>query len=209
MRAKTLIQELAQILDNGGECEKSEISAKIKEIFADKIKEHKITAKRIEECLPRKYKRSYRSKCELSSHLKKAENIKIQDSNMKDTVDNKDGSVLLMNYDSGHNNFSGNRENIEIDAEGPKVFERQDYETPIDNANLHRILEENNELREAVKRQTVIVMGDKISSTEIEFQIPKEKYDEIKKAMTDSKYFCCMTFDEWDYDKSSIRHFSR
>lgn len=41
-----------------------------------------------------------------------------------------------------------------------------------------------------------MVMGDKISSTEIEFQIPKEKYEEIKKAMIDSRYFCCMTFDK-------------
>lgn len=120
-----MIQELAQILDNGGKCEKSEISAKIKEILAEKIKEHKITAKWIEECLPREYKRSYRSKSELSSLLKKAENIKIQDSNVKDTVDNRDGRVLLMNHDTGHNNFSGNRENIVTDTKSPKVFERQ------------------------------------------------------------------------------------
>ena len=59
MQAKTLIQELARRLDEAGKCDKNEISAKIKEILADKIKEHKITVKWIEECLPKEYKRRY------------------------------------------------------------------------------------------------------------------------------------------------------
>jgi hypothetical protein len=37
-------------------------------------------------------------------------------------------------------------------------------------------------------------MGDQIGATEMEFKIPKVKYYEIKEAMTNSKYFCYLSF---------------
>jgi hypothetical protein len=76
-------------------------------------------------------------------------------------------------------------------------FEMQEFETSIDNTDPYQILKEKNrQLREALKRQTKMVMGNQIPATEMEFTIPKEKYDEIKGAMDDSKYFCYSTFDK-------------
>jgi hypothetical protein len=197
IRAKNLILDFAQKLDELGKCEKSEISTKIKEILADQINGNKISSKWIEECLPRKYKRKYTRKSELSSLSKKTDG-KVQDSDVIDTIDNDDGSALLINHDTGHSDSSdNNRENTATDVASSRGFEIQEFETSIDNTDPYQILkDENRELREALKRPTKMVMGDQIPATETEFKIPKEKYNEIKQAMVDSKYFCSMTFDK-------------
>jgi hypothetical protein len=39
------------------------------------------------------------------------------------------------------------------------------------------------------------MMGNQIQSNEMEFMIPTEKYYEIKEAMSKSKYFTYITFD--------------
>ena len=57
--AKSLILELARLLDETKQGTQSQICTKIKEMLADKIKEGKITKKRIERCLPQEYKRTY------------------------------------------------------------------------------------------------------------------------------------------------------
>ena len=64
--AKSLILELARLLDETQRCEQCQISRKIKQMLKDKINEGKITGKWIEECLPQEYKRKY-AKSELSS----------------------------------------------------------------------------------------------------------------------------------------------
>ncbi len=53
-------------MDEEGLCERDQISRTIKKILKDKIQEHKITEKWIEECLPQEYKRQY-TKSEASS----------------------------------------------------------------------------------------------------------------------------------------------
>ena len=128
----------------------------------------------------------------------KAENNNIQDNKVRDTVYNRDGSVLLINSVKEHNNhLDNNREGIETNEVSSRGFERQGYETSIDNIDLdHALYEENRELREALKRQTAMVMSDQIASTEVEFKIPREKYNEIEEAMADSKYSCYVTFDK-------------
>ena len=133
--------------------------------------------------------KKYRSKSELSSLLKKAENNKVQESKVIDTLDNRDGSGRLINRDTENNNFSDtNRENIATDVPNSRGFERQGCETSIHNIDPdHALFEENRELREALKRQRAMVMGDQIASTEMEFKIPKERYNEIEEAMVDSK----------------------
>jgi hypothetical protein len=57
--AKSLILEIARLLDETKQCKQSQICTKIKEILADKIKEGKITKKWIEHCLPQVYRRRY------------------------------------------------------------------------------------------------------------------------------------------------------
>ena len=65
-QARELILEIAKHLDDGGLCERNQISRTIKKILIDKIQAGKITEKWIEECLSPEYKRQY-TKSELSS----------------------------------------------------------------------------------------------------------------------------------------------
>jgi hypothetical protein len=69
-----LIHELARRLDESKVCERDQVSRKIKEILKDEIREGKITAKWIEDCVPTEYKRKYTTKSEVSSLSK--ENMK-------------------------------------------------------------------------------------------------------------------------------------
>ena len=50
-KAKDLIHELARRLDESKQCERDQVSRKIKEILEDKINKGKITEKWIEDCL--------------------------------------------------------------------------------------------------------------------------------------------------------------
>jgi len=70
-----LILELARRLNEEKSCEQNKISQIIKEILKDKIKEGKITAKWIEECLPSEYKRKYTTKSEQSSLSRKKKDL--------------------------------------------------------------------------------------------------------------------------------------
>ena len=67
VKAKDLIHELARFLDESKQCERDQVSRKIKEILKDKIREGKITAKWIEECLSPEYTRKYTPKSEVTS----------------------------------------------------------------------------------------------------------------------------------------------
>ena len=71
-KAKELIHELARHLDESKQCERDQVSRKIKEILKDKIREGKITAKWIEDCLPSEYKRKYTTKSEDTSLSKES-----------------------------------------------------------------------------------------------------------------------------------------
>ena len=193
VQAKTLIQDLARRLDESTKCEKNEISSKIKELLADKIKEHKITEKWIEECLPSEYKRKYTRKSELSSLSKQVENVSAQSDNI---IDNGDGSALLINHNAGHGNPSNNSENKPKVASCSKDLERQECEISNDNTDPYQILqEENRQLKETISEQTKVMMGNQNQSNQMEFMIPREKYYEIKEAMNKSKYFTYVTFD--------------
>ena len=71
--AKSLILELAKLLDGTKQCRQSQICRKIKEMLKDKIHEGKITGKWIERCLPQEYRRRYAKSelCSLSRNAKK------------------------------------------------------------------------------------------------------------------------------------------
>ena len=56
-RQRILYMNSRARLDESKQCERDQASRKIKEILKDKIREGKITAKWIEDCLPPEYKR--------------------------------------------------------------------------------------------------------------------------------------------------------
>lgn len=73
--AKTLIQKLANELDERKLCKTDEISRKIKQTLKDEIREGKITARWIEDSLSGKYKRPYCKKCEVGSLFEEASTV--------------------------------------------------------------------------------------------------------------------------------------
>ena len=92
----TIIKELARRLYEDNICEKEKISQIIKYLLLDKIKKYKISARWIEECLPRDYKRKYNIKSEQSSLSKKkmsitneGKTIVVDDTNSIPIIDNK------------------------------------------------------------------------------------------------------------------------
>ena len=63
---KQLVLQLATHLDEGKKCEIHLICTLIKKLISDKVKEGKVSARWIEDCLPNEYKRIY-SKSEFTS----------------------------------------------------------------------------------------------------------------------------------------------
>ena len=111
-------------------------------------------------------------------------------------IDNGDGSALLINHNTGQSDSPNNIENITTDIANSRGSEIREYETSIDSTDPYQILqEENRQLKEVLSKQTKVMMGNQIQSTEMEFMIPTEKYYEIKGAMSKSKYFTYITFD--------------
>ena len=58
------------------------------------------------------------------------------------------------------------------------------------------LVEENNELKEALRRQTAIQSADQVSQSELEFTVPKARYEELRNAMDESKNLVYLVFDK-------------
>ena len=92
--AKSLILELARLLDETKQCRQSQICRKIKEMLKDKIHEGKITGKWIERCLPQEYRRRYvkSEQSSLSGKAKRLEKIIIVDNKGKTVAGDEEPS---------------------------------------------------------------------------------------------------------------------
>lgn len=130
MKAKDLIHELALRLDESKRCERDQVST-IKEIMKDKIREGKITAKWIEDCLPPEYKRKYTTKSEVSSLSKE---------NMKEIeVDARGNSIS-----EPESNIFGF---IETSSENQSILQPHQEILEADNSELMRHLQQSTTAR--------------------------------------------------------------
>lgn len=115
VKAKDLIHELARHLDESKLCERDQVSRKIKKILKEEIKEGKITAKWIEDCLSPDYTRKYTPKSEVSS-LSKENRKEI----VVDASGNSIESAAISNADSNNIVVNESRppdvENLNADA---------------------------------------------------------------------------------------------
>jgi regulator of replication initiation timing len=115
VKAKDLIHELARHLDESKLCERDQVSRKIKKILKEEIKEGKITAKWIEDCLSPEYTRKYTPKSEVSS-LSKENRKEI----VVDASGNSIESAAISNADSNNIVVNESRppdvENLDADA---------------------------------------------------------------------------------------------
>lgn len=159
--SKELVIELARRLDEEKICERNKISMLIKYILKDKIREGKITAKWIENCLPEDYKRRY-SKSEETSLSRKVKKLQGM------LVDNRGRvhSELISQNGSGKENRS--------------IIQKEQSKDVTEGCP--RCLDLEEALREASKIST----AEQLAASEIKVTVFKDKYDEIKSAMQES-----------------------
>ena len=66
----------------------------------------------------------------------------------------------------------------------------------VEHNRLEALILENSELKEALKRQTTLLSADQVSSNEIMFIVPKEKFNQLKEAMEISRDSLHLVFDK-------------
>ena len=191
--AKSLILELARLLDETKECKQSQICTKIKEMLADKINEGKITGKWIERCLPQEYRRRY-VKSEQSSLSGKAKNLeKIM------IVDNEGKTIAGEDEPSPYNSSTIDNNSAFTQPRGRDAIQPIQKDTPNnlgvsendDDGGCIRV----QEWEEAFLKALMMTEAEHLSGAEIKFSIPKERYEEVKTAMSNGSNCCYLIFD--------------
>lgn len=179
VKAKELILEIARRLDQEWKCERSTICTRIKEILEDKIREGKISERWIEECLHSEYKRSY-VKSELSSQLKKEKK-------------------RAKNEPEDEHEVESPREvqEILVTTDGTQLSSTQGLESDNEAKEFERLNQENKELKEALfqRDRECFSTADKILEEEVEFRIPRGRFDELRRVMDECERFCYVIFD--------------
>ena len=156
---KELIIELGRKLDEEKISERSKISRLIKYILKDKIREGKITAKWIEDCLPEDYKRKY-SKSEENSHLKKAKKLQ---------------KILINNRGKVH------AELISLDGSGKETQQKDEAKDEC-LEGCPRCLE----LEQALSKTSQIQIAEDLAKKELVILVPKDKYEQLNSVMAES-----------------------
>jgi uncharacterized protein YnzC (UPF0291/DUF896 family) len=163
-------------------------------MLADKIKEGKITKKWIERCLPQEYRRRY-VKSEQSSLSGKAKNLeKIM------IVDNEGKTIAVEEEPSPYNSST-------MDNSAFTQPPGRDAVQPIQKEDDEDILEGDDDGDEAWTRSMeseeegapcslLIREAERLSApAEIKFTVPKERYEEVKTAMSNGSNCCYLIFD--------------
>jgi len=193
--AKELILEIARRLDEGGLCERNQISRTIKKILKDKIQEGKVTEKWIEECLAPEYKRKY-TKSEPSSLSKQQHKQQIIEvSTEGKQVSPSEGVNQFHDHSTqngiGNEAVSYNEPNTNIESSiiGDPVSSyavQKLLSNPSDIgqecSNCLELQDKVNQLTKALKRIS-IPTADQIPPSGFEIPIPKENYEMVKDAM--------------------------
>jgi hypothetical protein len=170
IRAKDLILEIARRLDEDGICKRSLICNEIKKLLIDKIKQGKLTEKWIEECLPPEYKRKY-TKSELSSLSKQSSKRQLAEVIVRDKISSQEPNLPVAHIPD------------KADAR------------PSQSESVQALIQENTDLKNALRKQTVFQRADEISESYFEFSVSKDKHGEIEKAMAVSKILVYLVFD--------------
>jgi len=181
-----IIKELTRRLYESNICEKDKISQIIKYLLLDKIKKHKISARWIEECLPRDYKRKYNSK-----NIDKSELTSLS---RYDQETNKEEISLVQNAKSDSlENTEGKTEWIEskLKIKNPDNLKLAKLE--LNGCNLCRdVFAENIELKEALKKNVEFLSAQRLKN---EIKVPREKYNDIISEINKNNQFLNIKFD--------------
>ena len=171
VKAKDLIHELARHLDENKLCERDQVSRKIKEILKDKIREGKITAKWIEDCLPSEYKRKYTTKSEDTS-LSKESTKEIEVDAQGNSISEPESAIF---------------ESTETSSENQSIPSPSQEIQEADNSELMRHLQKSTNLNSAEYL---------LAKSKSEYIVLKEKHEtELTNALKNCNKYCCLFFD--------------
>jgi len=171
IKAKDLIHELARHLDESKQCERDQVSRKIKEILKDKIREGKITAKWIEDCLPSEYKRKYTTKSEDTS-LSKESTKEIEVDAQGNSISEPESAIF---------------ESTETSSENQSIPSPSQEIQEADNSELMRHLQKSTNLNSAEYL---------LAKSKSEYIVLKEKHEtELTNALKNCNKYCCLFFD--------------
>ena len=166
-------------------------------MLKDKINEGRITGKWVEECLPQEYKRKY-AKSELSSLSRNAKKVG------KILVDNEGKSLAeSSSYESSsidniahiahtahtaHTQTQGRDKNQTLQKDTPNNLgiSENDY-----GCRCIRV----QEWEGAFLKALMMTQDEYLPGAEINFTIPKERYEEVKTAMCNGSNCCYLIFD--------------
>jgi len=171
IKAKDLIHELARRLDESKQCERDQVSRKIKEILKDEIREGKITAKWIEDCLPSEYKRKYTTKSEDTS-LSKESTKEIEVDAQGNSISEPESAIF---------------ESTETSSENQSIPSPSQEIQEADNSELMRHLQKSTNLNSAEYL---------LAKSKSEYIVLKEKHEtELTNALKSCNKYCCLFFD--------------
>jgi hypothetical protein len=171
-KAKELIHELARRLDESKQCERDQVSRKIKEILKDEIKEGKITSKWIEDCLPREYKRKYTTKSEDTS-LSKENRKEIEVDAQGNSISEAESKIF---------------ESTETSSENQSIPTPRQEILEVDDSELMRNLQQSTNLNSAEYL---------LAKSKSEYIVLKEKHEtELTNALKSCNKYCSLFFDQ-------------
>jgi hypothetical protein len=190
--AKSLILKLARLLDETKQRKQSQICTKIKEMLADKIKEGKITKKWIERCLPQEYRRRYAKSelCSLSGKAMKLEKIII--------VDNEGKTIAGEEEPSPYNSSTIDRNNAFTQPRGRDAIQpiqKEQDEDVLEGDDGDEAWTRSLESQEVPCSLLIRESEHLLAPAEIKFTVPKERYEEVKAAMSNGSNCCYLIFD--------------
>jgi hypothetical protein len=162
-----VICELASKLEEEGEIETNRISTEI----AKRLGEY-VTQRYVNEVLDVRYKDE--------KHAESAKSRRTSSAKTKQAVQNADvlEADILAKY------------------EQPSQKQEATHKESVEHNKQDDLDLENSELKEALRRQTFLLRADQISANEITFIVPKEKFNQLKKAMKISRDSISLVFDK-------------
>ena len=162
-----VIRELASRLEEEGEIETNKISTEI----AKRLRNY-VTQRYVNKVLDKRYKdeihaESAKSRRTSSAKTKRAAAL---------TADVSEANIISK-YELPQKQEGATRKSVE-------------------NNKLNALTLENSELKEVLKRQTALLRADQVSANEITFNVPKERFNQLQKAMETCRDSIRLVFDK-------------
>jgi hypothetical protein len=161
-----VICELASRLEEEGEIETNKISTEI----AKRLRKY-VSQRYVNEVLDGRYKDE--------KHVESAKSRRISSAKTKRAAQTVDASEadIIAKYEPPGKQEAAAKKSVEHNI-------------------LDALILENSELKEALKRQTMLLSTDQVAANEIMFIVPKEKFNQLREAMGVSRDSIHLVFDK-------------